>query len=226
MTAFPMTQQTIIFDCDGVLIDSEILAAQNLSRVLSGIGYPISAEDVIRRFSGMTGPEINSIIESDLGRRLPEGYDQHARDTLALTYVNELRPILHIHEVLDQMSAPICVASNSMPDKLKFCLEITGLYGKFFPHIFSAAHVSKGKPAPDLFLLACQQMHSSPENCIVIEDSVAGVKAAVAAGMRVLGFVGGSHCTSGHAELLKAEGADVTFHDMRDLPNIIRGDLG
>jgi HAD superfamily hydrolase (TIGR01509 family) len=224
VNAIQMTQQLIIFDCDGVLIDSEILAAKNLSQTLSRIGYPIGVEDIIRRFTGMTGPEISLIIEKDLGRSLPEGYDQHARDALTRSYVSELKPIRYIHEVLDQINARMCVASNSMPEKLNFCLEITGLYRKFFPYIFSAAHVRRGKPAPDLFLLACQQMHSSPENCIVIEDSVAGIKAAVAAGMRVLGFVGGSHCAPGHAELLEAQGAELTFGDMRDLRNIICSD--
>jgi beta-phosphoglucomutase-like phosphatase (HAD superfamily) len=123
--------------------------------------------------------------------------------------------------VLNQLSVPACVASSGPPEKISASLNRVGLYGRFAPHIFSAVQVPNGKPAPDLFLFAADQMKTQPARCLVIEDSVAGVTAALAAGMGVLGFCGGSHCRDGHAATLRAAGAHGTFADMRQLPALI-----
>ena len=128
----------------------------------------------------------------------------------------------HIGEALAQIALPVCVASSGPPEKISASLNRTGLYDRFAPHIFSAVQVRHGKPAPDLFLFAAEQMQTSrPKHCLVIEDSVAGIAGAVAAGMPVLGFHGGSHCRDGYGEKLHDAGAAVTFDDMRQLPDLI-----
>jgi len=130
-----------------------------------------------------------------------------------------------IGEAIAAIDLPKCVASSGTPEKIKHGLTCAGLYDALAPHIFSATQVQRGKPAPDLFLFAAEQMRASPGRCVVIEDSVPGVTGARAAGMTVLGFHGGSHCLPGHADKLRAAGATVTFDDMRQLPGLI-GQIG
>ena len=117
-------------------------------------------------------------------------------------------------------------SSSGTPDKIRHGLSCAGLYDQFAPHIFSAVQVRRGKPAPDLFLFAAEQMKTAPDRCLVIEDSVPGVTGAQAAGMTVLGFCGGSHCTPTHAAMLEAAGAHETFDDMRQLPALIARNWG
>ena len=126
-----------------------------------------------------------------------------------------------IADVLTMIAAPVCVASSSSPERLRCALECVGLYDHFAPHIFSATMVVRGKPAPDLFLFAAEQMQAAPSRCLVIEDSVAGIQAARAAGMAVLGFCGGGHCGPAHAERLARAGAEIVFRDMRRLPHLL-----
>ncbi len=130
--------------------------------------------------------------------------------------------IAHVADAIAAINLPKCVASSGTPEKIRHGLECAGLYDQLAPHIFSATQVKRGKPAPDLFLFAAEQMRAAPERCVVIEDSVPGVTGAVAAGMIVLGFHGGSHCLPGHAEKLEAAGAAVLFDDMRQLPELVR----
>ena len=138
-----------------------------------------------------------------------------------LRYADELGPIPHIGEAIAAIDLPKCVASSGTPEKIRHGLTCAGLYDVLAPNIFSATQVTRGKPAPDLFLFAAEQMNIAPAQCLVIEDSVPGVTGGRAAGMTVLGFHGGSHCGAGHAELLRAAGAAVTFDDMRQLPDLI-----
>ncbi len=136
-------------------------------------------------------------------------------------YASELAAIPFIAEAIAAIPLPKCVASSGTPEKIRHGLTCAGLFDVFAPHIFSAVQVTCGKPAPDLFLFAAEQMKTAPARCLVIEDSVPGVTGGCAAGMTVFGFHGGSHCTAGHAELLHAAGAAVTFDDMRQLPDLI-----
>lgn len=207
----------VIFDCDGVLIDSETLAAQVHADALAELGYSTTAAEMIRRFTGVPDREMYQIIEGEWGQSLPGDYDKRTSAALWHRYATDLRPIAHVGEVLAEISRPKCVASSSTPEKLRLSLTLTGLYDRFAPDIFSATQVRRGRPAPDLFLFAAEQMGVAPTRCLVIEDSVAGVKAAVAAGMRVMGFTGGSHCGPDHAPALLDEGAEITFDNLRRL---------
>ncbi len=130
----------------------------------------------------------------------------------------------HLLDALDALAAiaqPVCVASSGSPEKMRVSLNRVGLTQRFAPHIFSATQVARGKPAPDLFLFAAERMQAAAARCIVIEDSVPGLTGAIAAGMHVLGFHGGSHCRPGHADTLLAAGAVMAFDDMRQLPGLI-----
>ncbi|MGA7811258.1 HAD family hydrolase [Bradyrhizobium sp.] len=216
-----MTFDLVIFDCDGVLVDSEKISCRAHADVLSRHGYPITADDVFQRFLGRSTRQANLEIEAELGRSLPDAYHGELQDELFRAFTADLEAVPHIGDALDRISAAICVASSGSQQRMRVSLGGTGLYDRFAPNIFSAAQVGNGKPAPDLFLFAAEQMKMSVERCIVVEDSVPGITGARAAGMTVLGFHGGSHCRPGHAATLSAAGAAATFADMRQLPDLI-----
>jgi HAD superfamily hydrolase (TIGR01509 family) len=161
-------------------------------------------------------------VESEIGQKLPDDFEQQVKAATLKFYAGELRAIAHVGEAIAAVALPKCVASSGTPEKIRHGLTSAGLYDLLAPHLFSAVQVQHGKPAPDLFLFAAAQMQASPARCLVIEDSAPGVTAARAAGMIVLGFHGGSHCSPGHAEMLRAAGAATTFDDMRELPALIR----
>jgi HAD superfamily hydrolase (TIGR01509 family) len=211
----------IIFDCDGVLVDSEVISCRAHAETLTRHGYPITADQVLRRFLGVSDREARLIVEAELGRSLPEDFEAQMKQAALQRYASDLGAIPYIGEAIAAIDLPKCVASSGTPEKIRHGLSCAGLYDLLAPHIFSATQVKRGKPAPDLFLFAAVQMKAAPERCIVIEDSLPGVTGARAAGMVVLGFHGGSHCTPGHAEMLRAVGAAVTFDDMRQLPRLI-----
>ena len=197
----------MIFDCDGVLIDSEAIACGADAEALTAHGYPITAEELARRFAGVPGAEMYRLIEEDMGRPLPEGLRDDVKQTIMEKYRTELQPIPGAEEVLATLNLPKCVASSSAPAKLALGLVETGLYELVYPHIHSAVLVPRGKPHPDLFLYSAQTMGVAPEACLVIEDSVAGVTAAKAAGIPCIGFTGASHCGPDQADRLIAAGA-------------------
>jgi HAD superfamily hydrolase (TIGR01509 family) len=211
----------VIFDCDGVLVDSEVVSCRVHADVLTRYGYPITAEEVHRRFLGRTARDAASEIERELGRPLAESYELDRRTTLLAALAETVEAIPFLCDALDAIDARICVASSAAHDKIFTTLTRTRLYQRFAPNIFSGTQVKNGKPAPDLFLLAATQMAALPEQCLVIEDSVPGVTGARAAGMTVLGFHGGSHCRPGDDEALRAAGSVATFDDMRQLPGLI-----
>ena len=211
----------IVFDCDGVLIDSEPIAARIHARALSELGHAVSAEEIMRRFTGISDRAMYSALEVEMARPLPADYAARIRLALEQAFRQELRPIPGIEDALAAIAAPVCVASSSSPERLRVALECVGLHDRFAPHIFSAAMVARGKPAPDLFLFAAERMHAAPSRCLVVEDSVPGVEAARAAGMAVLGFCGGGHCGPEHGARLTGAGAELVFHDMRRLPQIL-----
>jgi HAD superfamily hydrolase (TIGR01509 family) len=211
----------IIFDCDGVLVDSEVISCRAHAETLTRHGYPITADQVLKRFLGVSDREARMTIEAELGRNLPRDFEAQMKQSALQRYADELRTIPYVGEAIAAILQPKCVASSGTPEKIHHGLTCVGLYGLLSPHIFSATQVKRGKPAPDLFLFAAGQMKVAPERCIVIEDSTPGITGARAAGMVVLGFCGGSHCAPGYATTLRAAGAAMTFDDMRQLPDLI-----
>jgi HAD superfamily hydrolase (TIGR01509 family) len=211
----------IIFDCDGVLVDSEVISCRAHAATLTRHGYPITEDQVLDRFLGVSDREARMTIEAELGRFLPADFEAQMKQAALQRYADELRLVPYIAEAIAAIDLPKCVASSGTPEKIRHGLICAGLYDILAPHIFSAVQVKRGKPAPDLFLFAAEQMKVPPSRCVVIEDSVPGITGAVAAGMTVLGFHGGSHCRPGYAGTLRAAGAVLTFDDMRQLPRLI-----
>jgi len=211
----------VIFDCDGVLVDSEVISCRAHAETLMRHGYPITADQVLERFLGVSDREARLIVEAELGRRLPGDFEAHVKQATLQSYADDLGAIPHIDEAIAAIDLPKCVASSGTPEKIRHGLSCAGLYDRLAPNIFSASQVERGKPAPDLFLFAARQMQAAPARCLVIEDSLPGIAAAVAAGMTVLGFHGGSHCRPGHGDRLRAAGAIAIFDDMRQLPRLI-----
>jgi HAD superfamily hydrolase (TIGR01509 family) len=211
----------VIFDCDGVLVDSEVISCRVHADVLTRYGYPITAEEVQQRFLGRAARDASLEVERELGRPLAESYDLERRTVLLAALAEAVEAIPHLHETLDALDTCRCVASSAAHDKIFTTLSRVGLYQRFAPNIFSGTQVNFGKPAPDLFLFAASRMATPAGRCLVVEDSVPGITGARAAGMAVLGFHGGSHCRPGDAETLRAAGAAATFDDMRQLPDLI-----
>jgi HAD superfamily hydrolase (TIGR01509 family) len=212
----PASVHLVIFDCDGVLVDSERLAIKVDVELLHELGWPLSEAEVIKRFVGRSDRDTQAAIEAHLGRPLPAGWAERVTQRYRQLFDTELAPVSGVPEALDRISLPSCVASSATHEHLRYTLGLTGLYDRFAGRIFSAADVAAGKPAPDLFLYAAEQMGTAPPGCVVVEDSRSGVQAARAADMRVLAFAGGLT----PAELL--EGPDtIIFDDMRQLPGLL-----
>jgi HAD superfamily hydrolase (TIGR01509 family) len=201
----------IIFDCDGVLVDSEIVSFETEAEMFAEIGIGLTAHDLLTRFLGTSSASMFATIEQENGIRLPPDFAERAARRTLEAFDRALKPIPGIVELLADLPDRKCVASSSEPPRIRHSLTLAGLLQHFEPHIFSATQVKRGKPAPDLFLLAAESMGVAPARCLVIEDSVAGVTAARAAGMTVLGFTGGSHCLDGHADKLRTAGASDVF---------------
>src|SRR4051812_31724378 len=161
------------------------------------------------------------MVEQEIGRNLPDDLESQVNAATLQFYASDLQPITHVAAAIGAIDLPKCVASSGTPEKIRHGLSCAGLYDLLAPRIFSATQVKRGKPAPDLFLFAAEQMSVAPQRCVVIEDSVPGVTGALAAGMAVLGFYGGSHCRAGYADRLREAGAWATFQDMRALPGLI-----
>lgn len=213
--------QLVIFDCDGVLLESEILSCSTDAEELTKAGFPYTTEEIAEQFLGTSLAWMLARIEADHGRSLPEGFAQHLKRRNRERFERDLVAVEGIEEVLDALPFPVCVASSSDVERLDHALGLVGLRERFAPHIYSADHVRRSKPEPDLFLHAASSMGVAPEACLVIEDSPAGVTAGRAAGMRVLGFHGGAHCLPGHGGRLKRAGAEQIFARMLDLPALI-----
>jgi len=214
--------ELVIFDCDGVLVDSEILVAKTYSRTFESAGIRISEDDLLCRFVGISDADMFRTLEQETGIKLSGHLDGLTQSLVLEVLEKELQAIPGIHELLADLTLPACVASSSTPVKLEHSLSLVGLHEHFAPNIFSSMMVANGKPAPDLFLLAAERMGCAPERSLVIEDSIAGVRSALAAGMPVIGFAGASHCNDGHAAALKLAGAIETAHSMQELRAVLR----
>jgi len=211
----------VIFDCNGVLVDSEPIASAVLAEALKRAGVAITLDIVARQFHGRRPADIFAAVESATKRKLPQSFSVRvAADTLRRLRA-ELRAIPHAARALTWIRGPKAVASSSTLDRMHASLELTDLLRFFDQRLFSASDVVKGKPAPDLFRLAAARMQVDPADCIVVEDSVPGVAAAAAAGMTPIGFVGGSDAAGRLARDLAAAGARTVIADMRALHSTI-----
>ena len=206
----------VIFDCDGVLVDSERVAVRLEVTLLAELGWQLTEAEIAERFVGRTDAYMRAEIERHIGQELPTDWDEQAALRYRQAFETELTPVDGIVDALDRITAQTCVASSGTHDKMRFTLGITGLYPRFEGRIFSTTEVAHGKPAPDLFLHAAGRLGVDPAHCVVVEDSPFGVQAARAAGMRAFGYAGGLT----PAARLDGPGTTV-FHDMRALPELI-----
>jgi HAD superfamily hydrolase (TIGR01509 family) len=213
----------VIFDLDGVLVDSELISSRVTAAALTHAGIEISAAEVCDRFLGVSTAEMLRDIEVERGCRLPDSFREKLRERVLKAFEHELEPVAGVPDLLDALAVDRCVASSSHPDRIRCSLEITGLLDRLAPHLFSASMVDHGKPAPDLFLLAAARMAAEPRRCLVVEDSEVGVRAGKAAGMKVFGFTGASHVRAeAHALRLQAAGAHAVFTEMAALAGLIK----
>lgn len=205
MTKFDL----VIFDCDGVLLDSEIIACRVDAEAYTALGLPMTTVEIASRFAGMPDETVDAALSAQPPRPLPETFRADIKARVAEIYRTELQPIPGAKSLLSSLKTPKCIASSASPAKLALGLIETDLFELVYPHIFSVSLVEKGKPHPDIFLHAACKMEVPPFRCVVVEDSIAGVTAAKAAGMTCIGFTGGSHCPPEHAERLRGAGADL-----------------
>ena len=211
-----MALELVIFDCDGVLVDSERIAVKVDVEVFRRLGLTVTEEEVLDRFVGRSDAAIASEIEAELGRPLPADWAEEFMPLYREAYAAELQPVDGVATALDQITVPTCVASSGSHEKMRYTLGLTGLYERFAGRIFSVSEVPRGKPAPDLFLHAAAQMGVDPQDAAVVEDSRWGVEAARAAGMRVFAYAGGLTPAD------RLAGPDtIVFVDMRELPRLV-----
>jgi HAD superfamily hydrolase (TIGR01509 family) len=211
----------VIFDCNGVLVDSEPLAAAVVAEELTRAGFSMTTEMVARYFTGRRQADMFAAVEAATGRKLPANFAAVVSAATLRRFRAELRPMPHMAYALTWLRGPKCVASSASLERMRVSLETTGLIKFFENHMFSASDMPKGKPAPDLLLHAAAKIGVAPADCIVVEDSAAGVAAAHAAGMTPIGFVGGSHADAGTGSALMAAGAKTVIVDMRALKGTV-----
>ncbi|HEY5709922.1 MAG TPA: HAD family hydrolase [Solirubrobacterales bacterium] len=208
--------ELVIFDCDGVLVDSDRISLRIQAERISALGLEMSYEDCVRDFLGLGMPATLRILAERLGRPVPEGWETELDSAVRDGFRRELTPVPGIVEALKEIELPACVASSGSHEKMRLTLGLTGLWDRFAGRIFSADEVKRGKPAPDLFLHAASRMSTPPGRCIVVEDSPFGIAAAKAAGMSALGFAAATSAAG-------LDGADAVFRAMEDLPGLISG---
>ncbi len=208
--------QLVIFDCDGVLVDSEPISLRTFTEALHDLGLDLSEEQMFDNFVGYSMKHCMELVHKLLGRPTPENFVAELQARTFERFKAELKPMPGIAQALDELSVPFCVASSGAHEKMRTTLGITGLLPRFEGKMFSATQVARGKPAPDVYLFAAAQMGVEPGRCVVVEDAPPGVQAGVAAGMRVLGF-----CAHTPRAKLEAAGAHVLFDDMRRVAELV-----
>ncbi|MDD3181373.1 MAG: HAD family phosphatase [Alphaproteobacteria bacterium] len=219
-----MSFDLIIWDCDGCLVDSEVIACAIPAALATASGYPITTEEYIERFAGKSAGNGASDLVGEAGyEQLDAAFHEKVYQETLRGFTDHLKPIEGLAAVLSGLHNPMCVASGSSVERNRHALTIVGLLPFFDGRIFCSSQVAQGKPAPDVFLFAAQQMGVAPAQCLVIEDSVPGVQAAKAAGMTVFAYLGGSHVSESWRERIKAEKPDSIFDDMPALPSLIEG---
>ena len=213
----------IIFDFDGVIADSETLACAVLADIISELGHPITTDDAIRLFTGLRSQECHTAIETMIGRPLPPDFVSILRNRRSASFERELTAVEGVRDYIRAFaSTPQCIASQSSLEYLAFCLKILGLTESFQDAVFSAAGMKRGKPHPDIYLHAAKKMGVDPARAIVVEDSVIGVKAGVAAGATVIGLLAGSHIQSGHEQRLREAGAHHIARTFAEATDVTR----
>ena len=220
----------VIFDCDGVLVDSEIIALRVELKALADIGLVYDDHHAFaERFLGQTHAAFHAELDKDhrerLGAPLPEGFGSRLVDMIWAEMSEFTEAVPGVHNAVAGVTVPVAVASSSGLAHIKHKLRRAGLFETFDPHIYSGELVPRGKPFPDIYLHATSQLGIHPKQCVAVEDSVNGVKAAVAAGMTAIGFVGGGHCSPRLGGKLSDAGAKEVARDMHDLARILRGAL-
>ena len=211
----------IIFDCNGVLVDSEPIAATVVAEEFNRAGFRVTPDVIARFFTGRRPTDMYADVEAAMGRRLPANFEPITAAAILRRLRLELRATPHVIHALTWLRGPKCVASSSPIDRVRVSLEATDLLRFFEPNLFSANDVARGKPAPDLFLRAAAEAGVVPCDCFVVEDSPAGVAAAAAANMTPIGFVGGSHASFDLGSHLIAAGARAVIADMRALKETV-----
>lgn len=206
--------ELVIFDCDGVLVDSDRISLQIQAERISALGLKTSYEDCVRDFLGLGMPATLGILAERLGRPVPEGWEAELDAAVRDGFQRELTPVPGVVEALEEIELPACVASSGSHEKMRLTLGLTGLWDRFAGCIFSTDEVQRGKPAPDLFLHAASRMSTPPDQCVVIEDSPFGIAAAKAAGMRALGFAAATPAA-------RLDRADAVFTSMAELPGLL-----
>jgi HAD superfamily hydrolase (TIGR01509 family) len=216
------TPALVIFDCDGVLVDSEMLSCGIDAELLAERGVTMSTEEVLNGYAGMSYASMIAEISRERGVDLGEDFEREALERFGRAIETQLAPIPGIAGVLERLELPVCVASSSALSRVVQSLEVTGLIEHFAERIFSAEMVEAGKPAPDLFLFAARACGVAPPACLVVEDSPHGITAALAAGMRAVGFTAGAHCDAGREAAIVDAGAHLLARDDRELEKILR----
>jgi HAD superfamily hydrolase (TIGR01509 family) len=206
----------VIFDCDGVLVDSEPISVRTFTEALHDLGLDVSPEQMFDDFVGYSMKHCMEVVQKMLGRAPPENFVAELQARTFERFKAELKPMPGIEQALDELDVPFCVASSGAPEKMRTTLGITGLLRRFQGKMFSVTQVARGKPAPDVYLFAAEKMGAEPRRCVVVEDAPPGVQAGVAAGMRVLGF-----CAHTPREKLERAGAHVLFDDMRRVATLV-----
>jgi HAD superfamily hydrolase (TIGR01509 family) len=208
--------ELVIFDCDGVLVDSERICVEVDAVIMADLGCSFTEAEIIERFVGSSSEVYTAAVEERLGRRLEKGWHKKYEHLYEAAFATGLTAVDGVTDALDGLTAAVCVASNGDHAGIRRSLDIVALSDRFEGRVFSAADVPRGKPAPDLFLHAARSMGVEPRACAVVEDSAYGVRAARAAGMRAFGYCGGLT----PASRLAGPGT-VVFDDMRDLPGLL-----
>ncbi|RCL03850.1 MAG: family IA [Candidatus Tokpelaia sp. JSC161] len=218
-----LKSQLVIFDCDGVLVDSEYISAQINSELLNNAGFPISHQELLKNYAGLVFDDILKAIEQKNNILFPSTLLNASQALFLKQMQTDLFPIVGVRENIQSLKIPYCVCSNSASSSIKNMLRLTNLYDLFKERIFSASEVGskKAKPAPDVYLYAAHTYKVQPEKVMVLEDSVHGVTAAKKAGMRVIGFTGGRHAWSGISHDLMKAGAETTIRRHADLVTVI-----
>lgn len=208
--------ELVIFDCDGVLVDSERISNIEFMEMLNELGLPLNLDDMFEHFMGKSMPQCLELVSSMLGKPPPLDFEENYQRRIRIAFKNGLRPVVGVPEMLCNLKLPCCVASSGSLAKMQTTLGITGLLPRFAGRLYSATQVARGKPAPDVFLNAATQCGVKPGACAVVEDTPTGVEAGVAAGMTVFGYAGMIPAT-----LLREAGARYTFKHMRELNGLL-----